>query len=853
MEFTRRDFLKLSATATLLCPLSSLTFLTEANADEAMLFDFTKEKKVPLACRMCAQSCPLIATVLDGRLVRMEANPNTPYAGACGRARAAVSALYNPNRIKSPLIRVGERGEGKFRKASWDEALDMVAKKMVGLRNAGEARSLAYLPRFNSAPGMDKEFFTLFGTPNTVGYGDACFGNALQVGLGAICGGKAERGVPSASTTAISSDYEKASYGLLLGRNPGGGLVTYTWGVSFGRGKKNGLRVTVVDPRKPSEAGESDTEWLPIRPGTDPAFLLALMNIILEKGYYDAPYLLKHSNAPMLVDTATGLAVKTREKAVKDAKPGQEPQLDYLVHDKEKGYLFASETETPVLLGNYLVEQDGKTIRAKTALQYLLDESRQFTPAWAEKICDVPAAKIVGVAEKLNKNKPKVFVDRGYRSERYASSLREKLLISTLNVLLGCFGVEGGVLWNRSARLKSFMQVEKPKEESIMDWYMKNDTNLKMASAGNYRRTYIRSILEGKPYPAKVAVFYGQNIVGGSSGGAVIAEALKKLEMIVAISPFFNETTLFADVILPDATFMERDEAFNDSGYKSPVPTIGVNRAAVVPLFDTKDGYWIISQLAKRVLKPEEFQKAFGEYVEKGIRGIWEKQLSAIDGISDEEKAGISMETLLSKGIWTGKKKYGVSAKGTPTGKLEIYSLYLAKTFNELKDKKYARLDQASPLPRWTPPFWMEKKHILEGNEFVPITGFSALSSFTGAQTKDNLLLKTLGEQLDWDAVFINKAKGRKMGLNSGDTVEIVNPEKPELKSRARVVLTETVHPDALFCYYGVGAGYFTGLNSLLTNSAKMGFNPNHVSGLQFSPLTGGMPSQDFIVTLRRV
>src|SRR6185369_287880 len=217
------------------------------------------------------------------------------------------------------------------------------------------------------------------------------------------------------------------------------------------------------------------------------------------------------------------------------------------------------------------------------------------------------------------------------------------------------------------------------------------------------------------------------------------------------------------------------------------------NRAAVSPLFDTKDGYWIISQLAKRVLKPEEFQKAFGEYMEKGVRGIWEKQLSAIEGISDEEKAGITMETLLSKGVWTGKKKYGVSSKGTPTGKLEIYSLYLAKTFNELKEKKYARLDQASPLPRWTPPFWMEKKKVLEGNEFIPITGFSALSSFTGAQTKDNLLLRTLGEKLDLDAVFINKAKGHKLGFKDGEMVEIVNPDKPELKSKARVVLSETV------------------------------------------------------------
>lgn len=888
MEITRRDFLKLSTASTLLSAFSSLTFINEAEAEEVTAIDFAMEKKVPLLCRMCAQSCPLHATVRDGRLIRVDANPNTPYAGACGRARAAAGALYNPNRIKSPLIRVGERGQGMFRKASWEEALDKVATKLNELRAAGEARSVAFLPRFNSAAGMDKEFFELYGTPNTVGYGDTCFGNALQVGLGAICGGKSEHGVPSAGTAALSSDYEKAAYGLLVGRNPGGGLVTYTWGVSFGRGKKNGLQVTVVDPRKPSEAGESDSEWLPIRPGTDPAFLLAVMNVILDKKYYDAKYLLKHTNAAMLVDTATGLPVRTQEKPVephkkevfaasditpsekepkkeepkktatsgkKDEKKNEvEVQLDYLVYDKAKGYVFGSESETPELLGSFTIEQDGARILAKTALQYLMDESKQFTPAWAEKICDVPAARIAAVADKLNRFKPRVFIDRGYRSERYASSLREKLLISTMNVLLGSFGVEGGVFWNRSAKLKGFIKVEKPKEESVMSWYLKNDPDLKMASSHYYRRVWIRAILEGKPYPQKAAVFYGQNIVGGSTGGAVIAEALKKLEMIVVISPFFNETAMFADVILPDCTFMERDEALNTDGFKSPVPTIGLNRAAVAPLFETKDGYWIISQLAKRVLSADEFQSAgFAQFQETGIRGAWEKQLSAIEGVSEEEAAGISLDKLLSKGVWTGKKKYSVKSKGTPTGKLEIYSIYLARTFNQLKELKYPRLDHASPLPRWTPPFWLERNKGLAGDEFVPITGFSPLSSFTGAQTRDNLLLKTLGEQVNWDAVFINRAKGAKLGIKNGDTVEIVNPEKPELTCTARVILSETVHPDALFSYYGVGAGHFTAQNAYLTNAAKTGFNPNHISTLAFNPLTGGQPSQDFIVKLRRM
>jgi anaerobic selenocysteine-containing dehydrogenase len=324
--------------------------------------------------------------------------------------------------------------------------------------------------------------------------------------------------------------------------------------------------------------------------------------------------------------------------------------------------------------------------------------------------------------------------------------------------------------------------------------------------------------------------------------------------MVVVVSPFFSETAMFADVILPDCTFLERDEALNCEGYKSPVPTIGVNRAAVAPLFESRDGYWIIGQLAKRVLEPAEYlQAGFAEFAEKGIRGAWEKQLSGIEGISAEEAAGISLEQLLAKGVWTGKKKYGVKAKATPTGKLEIYSLYLAKTFNELQQLKYPRLDQASPLPRWTAPFWLEKRKSLSGDEFIPITGFSPLSSFTGAQTRDNLLLKGIGDRVNWDAVFINSAKGRALGLQSGALVEIINPDLPELKSQATVILSETIHPDALFCYYGVGAGALKAQGAYLSNAPKTGFNPNHISNLEFNPLTGGQPSQDFVVKLRRV
>lgn len=845
---TRRQFLKGGAAT-----IAGATFgsKTVAHAKTVTQADFGIEKKVPLLCRMCAQFCPATATVRNGRLVRMEANMDTPYGGLCGRGRAAMGALYDPDRIRTPLIRTGKRGEGEFREASWDEALDMVADKMNLLAKQGDQKSLAFIPRFNSAPLMDAEFFKLYGSPNKVGYGDTCFGNALTVGLSSIVGGKSLGGVPSQGTSAISSDYENAKYGILLQRNPGGGLVCHAWGNMFGRGKVNGMQLTVIDPRKPSEAGESDVDWLPIRPGTDSAFLLGLMHEIFKNKYYDIDYLVKHTNVDMLINVETGLPVIT-QNIEKIQKGKTVTLLDYYVAtDKTIG--FKSEHSKTNLFGKYFVEIDGKTVTCKTAFQLMIDASKEYTPEWAEKQSSVSAEAIKSCAKKLNDAKPACFIDRGYRSERYASSLRDKILITQINVLMGSLGQKGGVIYNRSVKTGKFISdIPHVNDISISKWYIKNDTSKAFMSTKYYRRTWVEAVLSDKPYKQRMAVFYGQNILGGSAGSEKIVTALNKLETIVCISPYWNETTMYADVILPDCTFMERDEALHTK-YKTPLPTLGVNRKAVEPLFKSKDGYWIINQLAKRVLNSELYEKHFGAYNREGMMAIWKKQYAGLHGISDKEKATLPpLEAILDGQVWTGEKVYSIKAKGTPTGKIELYSTFLAKKHVELKNRGYDRAEQSSALPIFIKPFWIEKQETLEKNQFIPITGFHPLGTFTGQQTKNNTLLKTIKEENQTDAAFINTKKGIALGLKSGDIVELFNVDKPELVIKTKVVLSQTVHPDALFTYYGMGAGYYNNVAKRLHNADEIGLNPNHISNFDFNPLTAGHPSQDFIISIRK-
>ncbi|MDD2384802.1 MAG: molybdopterin-dependent oxidoreductase [Sulfurospirillaceae bacterium] len=844
---SRRDFLK-GAVGSVLG--GSILTKTKAEAATVTQVDFGVEKKVPLLCRMCAQFCPMIATVRDGRIVRMEANMDTPYGGICGRGRAAMGALYDPDRIKTPLIRVGERGEGKFRKASWDEVLDLVAGKLKAIEAENDQKSVAFLPRFNSAQELDSNFFKVYGTPNIIGYGDVCFGNGLTVGLSAVVGGKLASGVPDQSTGSVSPDYENAKYGILLQRNPGGALVCHAWGNMFGRGKRNGMQVTVVDPRKPSEAGETDANWVPIRPGTDGPFLLGLMHEIFKNNYFDSAYLAKHTNSDMLIDVKTGLPVQTRQLE-KEVKGKKEEILDYLV-STEQGFMFKSEAQTSALFGSFTLDIEGKSVACKTALEMMKEEVKFFTPEWVQEETSIPAQNIIDISKKLNDTKPACFIERGYRSERYASSLREKLLITQINVLLGAFGVKGGVFYNRSVKTTGYMHAPKTKDTSISQWYLKNDINSNFMSDKHYRRTWIKTLLSEKPYKQRVAIFSGQNIVGGSAGSREIIQGLQKLEMIVAISPFLNETIMYADIVMPDCTFMERDEAINTS-YKTPIPTIGVNRKAIEPLYESKDGYWIILQLAKRTLKPELFEQYFGEFEREGMMSIWKKQYSKLSGLNEAEMATIPpLESILNGRVWVGEKHYGIKAKGTPTGKIELYSTFLANKKAEFTEKGFDKADYASPLPVYNKPFWIQQKAKLSNNEFIPITGFHPLGTFTGQQTKNNTLLQTINEATNTDAVFINREKGKALKLKTNDIVEIINIDKPEMMNKARVVLSDTVHPDALFCYYGTGAGFYNTMTHFLRNVNKIGFNPNHIANFTFNPLTTGQPAQDFIVSIRK-
>jgi len=162
-----------------------------------------------------------------------------------------------------------------------------------------------------------------------------------------------------------------------------------------------------------------NAQWIPIRPGSDAALLLGILNVIMERKFYDEEYLRDYTNADILIDVNTLLPVGTRQNG---------EALDYLVFDKAtRSVTFKSEAEDPALFGSFKERVNGVETACKTGLQMLADNAKQFTPEWAEGITTVPAGKVIELAENLNRYKPRVVLDRGYRSERYFSRCARSL------------------------------------------------------------------------------------------------------------------------------------------------------------------------------------------------------------------------------------------------------------------------------------------------------------------------------------------------------------------------------------------------------------------------------------------
>ena len=245
-------------------------------------------KKVPGMCQLCSTICGIVGYVKDGRLLKVEGNPNDPNSRGflCARGHAALNHLYHPERLLYPLKRVGERGEGKWKRISWDEALDEIADKLKAVRDSGHPEEFAFHQGRQRSKDALKRFLDAYGTKTQLSHRSLCSGNRRAANLTYLW-----------ESDWDLNDVEHSKYILNFGSNvfeAHQGHVPFASRVQEGR-YKNGAKLVTLDVRLSNTAGASD-EWFAPFPGTDGAVALAMNHVILSEGLHDAEFLERWTN-----------------------------------------------------------------------------------------------------------------------------------------------------------------------------------------------------------------------------------------------------------------------------------------------------------------------------------------------------------------------------------------------------------------------------------------------------------------------------------------------------------------------------------------------------------------------------
>ena len=310
MNLTRRHFLKTASIAAASIPLSKVVAKAESGVVKAPLVSPGSFKDTQTVvggvCEMCFWRCQLVGKVRDGRLIKLEGNPKSIDNGVsiCARGNAGVKLLYDPDRLKYPMKNVGKRGAPKWQRITWDEALDTCATKLKAIIDQGGPKSIAMFPHGSTAT------YPMGFLEKTVGTHNVSEASFFQ------CRGIRDTAYMATIDAAPNEDVDMANAKVMffLGNHLGENIhVSHM--KRYLKGLENGAKLVVVDPRYSASAAKSHI-WVQIRPGTDTAFLLAIMNYLIQNKKYNAEFVQKHGEG--FDEMAEGIKEWTLEKAAKE-------------------------------------------------------------------------------------------------------------------------------------------------------------------------------------------------------------------------------------------------------------------------------------------------------------------------------------------------------------------------------------------------------------------------------------------------------------------------------------------------------------------------------------------------------
>ena len=566
-------------------------------------------RDIPAYCAQCQSACPILCTIENGRLTRIRADTRHPNASPlCPKGLAGPEMIYHPLRLQYPMMRTRPKGDVDpgWQRISWENAFQVIVEQLQHIKKTHGAHAVVFnRPGPGGSPAKDYAAWVVrlayaFGSPNTLATGHVC---------------QWHRDTGSKYTYGWRSwpepDYTNTRLVMVWGHNPYASVRCNVRDISSAL--KQGAKLIVIDPRKTRLAEKADL-WLQIRPGTDTALILALIQQLIETNGYDAHFLKHWTNAPFIIDNATGDLARLSQEG-KHAANGRMIVWDRHTHapcpyDPVSG-TYDRPPVDPELFKEVLIDLPGeKAIRARPAFSHLTEITKQFSPKNASVITGIPGEHIRTAAEMLGRHRPYCYYS--YNGlEQHTNATQTNRALCILYALSGNLDQKGGNVF--------FPGIPGPK---VRDPRMLPDDSHHLR-IGHHRRPLgpagfpnssaqayeiFETLITEKPYPLKALVAFGGNIITANAHSGKGRDALKKLDFFVQSDIFMTPAAELADIVLPAATFYE------SPALKTGFPNLPAARAhiqyrppVIPPLHESKSDMEIIFELARRLNLSEHF------------------------------------------------------------------------------------------------------------------------------------------------------------------------------------------------------------------------------------------------------
>ena len=553
-------------------------------------------------CYMCACRCGIDVHLQDGKVRYIQGNKDHPINKGvlCAKGSAGIMQHYSPARLTKPLKRVGKRGSSEFQEIEWDEALETAAKWLGDIRKT-DPRKLAFFTGRDQSQSLTGWWASQFGTPNHAAHGGFCSVNMAAAGLYTIGGSFWEFGEP---------DWEHAEYFMMFGvaedhdSNPiKAGLGTL---------KTRGAKFVSVNPVQTGYSAIAD-EWIGIRPGTDGLLIMALIHELLQADKIDLDYLVRYTNAPWLVIRDEGAGDHGLFARDADGHP--------LANDRKSGKLVSAlDAEIqPIMVGETTLP-DGREV--VPAFQLMVERylSEEYAPDAVAERCGVPADTIRRLAAELAHAAFEKEIALDVEWTDWAGRKHDKMIgrpvamhamrgvsahsngfhtcraLHILQMILGTIDVPGGFRYKppfpkpTPPPLKPVGRSDQVNPETPMpgpplgfpmgpeDLLVEADgtpSRIDKAfsweapiSAHGMMQMVIHNAWKGDPYSIDTLFLFMANMSWNSSMNAAgtiemltdtdEATGEYKIPRIIYSDAYFSEMVAYADLILPDTTYLER-------------------------------------------------------------------------------------------------------------------------------------------------------------------------------------------------------------------------------------------------------------------------------------------------------